>query len=194
MPRSPPVYRSPFGLADELVRLERPRARLRSALGWLIWLAKGDVLADRGRKQRGLLQHDANLAAQELRSLPDIHPIRVMRPAEGRKRGIRLTTVVLPEPVGPSSAITGRAALKLISFSTELCRRTRKLRYRSDVTTAARPSAASLSSKSETPGSSFIGAVSRISNALGEAAAIEIAGRIIPKKRTGRTQLRHVGW
>jgi len=83
--------------------------------------AVADVVGDAAGEQERLLEHDAHLLAQRLEcQRADVRAVQEDAPLFQivRNGGIRLTSVVLPAPVGPTRAITcpGRAS-KEISFS-----------------------------------------------------------------------------
>ena len=69
--------------------------------------AVADVLGDRAGEQQRLLEHDADLVAQRVElELADVDAVDAgsARPAGRRSATSRLTSVVLPAPVGPTIA------------------------------------------------------------------------------------------
>ena len=114
--RSPPDRPPPASATRRVVALRQPRdelVRVRGARRLLdlvvgrVEPAVAEVVGDRAGEQHRILQHDRDLLAQ--RSHAVVAHVDAVDRARGRRsasknRGIRLTSVVLPAPVRPTSA------------------------------------------------------------------------------------------
>ena len=80
-----------------------------------------DVLADRAAEQRRLLRHEPDLAAQAaaVTSRMSMPSTRIVPDVTSHRRGIRPTSVVLPDPDGPT-----RARVSPAGTVSEMSRRT----------------------------------------------------------------------
>ena len=102
-----PASRSPSGSASTNSARPGPLGGLADLLVARVGARVGDVLAQRGREQEGVVGHQRDLAPQRLRGRRRARRRRrsAPRPRPRRRGAARASTsVVLPEPVAPTSA------------------------------------------------------------------------------------------
>ena len=106
---------------DEVMRQRVVRGLL-DQIELHIRLAVGDVVAHRVVEEDGLLRDLGNLAAQrgQCKSRMSWPSMRMRPEVTSKKRGMRLTSVDLPAPLGPTSASTSPARTSQIDIVQDL--------------------------------------------------------------------------